>query len=263
MNVAQNPTAAPGYFSVADALDGRPGWHASDLSASASASASAGGSQGPHLPPPGASNRARAGLTGCFGRLSTEQQAAKTFKADVKQWKQAAPTSVEGWARWMAARSLNNAYRKKAADLDLHDLGLSTLPRCLKDMPNVKKLQVSHNGLDRLAALPPALQELSAHCNFLTKIDALPKGLTRLLVDENFLQSLPPLPATLTELHACNNVLEALPAPLPPALKVLMAPGNDLTSLPALPEHLERINYDGNPLGTTPRLPPGCVQVSF
>ncbi|MDA9440763.1 hypothetical protein XH98_16975, partial [Bradyrhizobium sp. CCBAU 51745] len=129
------------------------------------------------------------------------------------------------------------------AGLELHDLGLTTLPAALP--PGLQSLNVSDNELVRLPdTLPSGLRTLGASNNRLTGLpDTLPTGLQSLVIGSNQLSGLPEtLPESLSTLAVCSNRLTSLPDNLPAGLQDLDVRGNLLTRLPdTLPTGLQSL----------------------
>ncbi|WP_109142729.1 NEL-type E3 ubiquitin ligase domain-containing protein [Bradyrhizobium sp. SUTN9-2] len=145
------------------------------------------------------------------------------------------------------------------AGLELHDLGLTTLPAALP--PGLQSLNVSGNKLVRLPdTLPSGLRTLGASNNRLTDLpDTLPPGLQSLAIGSNQLTGLPEtLPESLSRLAVCNNRLTSLPDNLPAGLQDLDVRGNLLTRLPdTLPTGLQSLALGSNRLTSLPHtLPP-------
>ncbi|WP_245452477.1 NEL-type E3 ubiquitin ligase domain-containing protein [Bradyrhizobium forestalis] len=145
------------------------------------------------------------------------------------------------------------------AGLELHDLGLTTLPAALP--PGLQSLNVSDNELVRLPdTLPSGLRTLGASNNRLTDLpDTLPTGLQSLVVGSNQLTGLPEtLPESLSTLAVCSNRLTSLPDNLPAGLQDLDVRGNLLTRLPdTLPTGLQSLALGSNRLTSLPdTLPP-------
>lgn len=173
--------------------------------------------------------------------------------------------TVSSWEDWGRAGSLGErrsvaVSRLKAClvsddtDLDLSELGLSTLPDYLPE--SLARLDVSYNSLTSLPArLPSLLICLVAGFNVLEDLpDRLPPSLLFLSVDNNCLSMLPKaLPAGLLGLDADNNLLTHLPNALPATLVTLRAGQNNLIILPSsLPHSLEGLDLSDNLLAEFP-----------
>ena len=131
-----------------------------------------------------------------------------SFDARLAQWESAAPPGEEA-ARRTAVERVQHLVRKWfATSLDLHNLGLKSLP----PLPDkLKHLDVNHNRLTTLPVLPSGLTELSAFNNRLTTLPALPSKLGSLFVSDNYLTDLPALPKSLERLWANDNLLQTFP----------------------------------------------------
>ncbi|CAM3778039.1 NEL domain-containing protein [Bordetella sputigena] len=126
------------------------------------------------------------------------------------------------------------------------------LPASLHD------LNVSNNLLrNRDMVLPPRLERLEIAHNRLASLPALPATVRELVVSDNALEALPAgMPVELRLLNVNGNVLTELPADLPAGLEVLLARGNRFAALPhPLPAGLREVDLSSNMLETLPALP--------
>ncbi|MBO1632512.1 type III secretion system effector YopM, partial [Yersinia pseudotuberculosis] len=102
------------------------------------------------------------------------------------EWERNAPPG-NGEQREMAVSRLRDCLDRQAHELELNNLGLSSLPE-----------------------LPPHLESLVASCNSLTELPELPQSLKSLQVENNNLKALPDLPPSLKKLHVRENDLTDL-----------------------------------------------------
>ncbi|MBF2042302.1 T3SS effector E3 ubiquitin ligase YopM, partial [Yersinia pestis] len=147
------------------------------------------------------------------------------------EWERNAPPG-NGEQREMAVSRLRDCLDRQAHELELNNLGLSSLPE-----------------------LPPHLESLVASCNSLTELPELPQSLKSLLVDNNNLKALSDLPPLLEYLGVSNNQLEKLPELQNSSfLKIIDVDNNSLKKLPDLPPSLEFIAAGNNQLEELPEL---------
>lgn len=172
----------------------------------------------------------------------------------VALWEDWGRTGCPGERRSVAVSRLKACLASDDSDLDLSELGLSTLPDYLPE--TLARLDVSFNSLTSLPAkLPSLLICLVAGFNALDALpDHLPSSLRFLAVDNNCLSMLPEtLPAGLLGLDADNNLLTHLPEALPETLITLRAGQNNLIVLPSLlPLSLEGLDLSDNLLTEFP-----------
>ena len=177
----------------------------------------------------------------------------QTFEDCLDVWEADGPAD-ERPARAEANERIRAAYVNDLPELDLNGLKLTSLPVGLYVLTNLHKLTLTHNRLDALPTLPPALRYLDATGNRLVCLPALPDDLDTLIVEYNRLAALPQLPASLRSLIVSGNRLTSLPR-LPATLCQMAVCGNRLTFLPALPPELTRLSARYNRLTLLPTLP--------
>jgi len=122
---------------------------------------------------------------------------------------------------------------------------------------SVEELNITHNRLHLLSALPLTLKRLIADTNKINMIQSkLPPTLELLDVAYNSLRfaGLPlSWPMTLKELHLDRNRIEKFPRKLPDSLEVLTLSENNLTELPrTLPQNLHTLIASSNKIRFLP-----------
>lgn len=151
-----------------------------------------------------------------------------------EQWVNNAPNGQERAARLRAVESLHALAESGSVELDLSQLGLTSLPELLP--PFLEVLKVSDNQLTQLPEnLPHGLTTLEAGANLLTTLPInLPEGLKDLNVANNKLIAVPDgsLPDSLTDLILTGNLLTVIPDGLTNNLQKLFIGDNKIDSLP-------------------------------
>ena len=183
-----------------------------------------------------------------------------SFNRDLEAWANEVP--AEHAERQIAAIRIRAAFHSPALSLRL--LNLSSLPDCLDQMSDLRRLHVSGNRLRALPSTwPPALAELDVSSNFLRHLpDSFPASLKTLIASKNHLDALPSLPAQLRNLQLCfNRIREIRSSVLPATLGVLTLSHNQLSRLPEiLPARLRRLSVDHNQLRQLPATLPRRLQ---
>lgn len=140
--------------------------------------------------------------------------------------------------------------------------------KSLTEIPDLSRflfletLNVKHNRLKTLPALPASLKVLDCACNKLTELPKLPETLEYIDCSCNSITQFPQeLPAHLETLKCDHNQLTLLPE-LPSQLKTLECASNYLSVLPALPATLEKINCQVNELTVLPPLPLSLTELN-
>lgn len=134
-------------------------------------------------------------------------------------------------ANAIAGARIREAILNDATSLDLRELGLRSLPKCLYRMESLEVLEVQGNFIEKIPRLPPKLvtlkcsrnrltalpylpdtiQTIWARGNLITRIKKLPESLRELLVDHNRLTKLPNLPPLASHISVSNNYLSFFP----------------------------------------------------
>jgi Leucine-rich repeat (LRR) protein len=165
--------------------------------------------------------------------------------------------------------------------LYIAEIGLESLPS-MKNLANLKILDVSGNKLTRLPQLPEGLLDLTCQSNRLWSLKNTPSTVTSiaaqkneictlygvspkteyLYLQNNHLERIDSFPPNLKKCHVSNNRLEHLP-PLPATVLELCCHNNDLAELPfPLPPSLHTLSCFNNPrLTCLPSLPSGLQKL--
>jgi len=177
-----------------------------------------------------------------------------SVKSLVKKWTGNSPPGEKDGRR-TAGYFILEAHKSKSGSLDISNLGLTSLPPCLKNLSSLLILQVNGNKLQSLPQLPPNIGALKINSNKLTELPALPNSLLSLEADQNHLRHLPTLPDGLQELWVAQNYLTTI-SKLPSALEDIRLTGNYLRRLPPLPRNLKQLAINYNFIEELPDLPP-------
>jgi len=185
-----------------------------------------------------------------------QQNASLTWDEWPASSTEAEPPSV--WAPYII---WDNSVPKRIVELNLSDLGLTTLGTALPGGA-LLALDISNNNIAGLPDLPDTLMWLDVSENPLAGLPYLPAGLVEFYCNDCGLTDLPVanptttlrIPSSLLILEARDNQLDGLPA-LPTGLQYLDVSNNQLTGLPALPTGLQYLDVSNNQLTGLPALP--------
>ncbi|WP_375155427.1 T3SS effector E3 ubiquitin-protein ligase IpaHd [Shigella flexneri] len=176
---------------------------------------------------------------------------SRAYENYLTHWTEWKNNRIQEEQRDIAFQRLVSCLQNQETNLDLSELGLTTLPEI---PPGIKSINISKNNLSLISPLPASLTQLNVSYNRLIELPALPQGLKLLNASHNQLITLPTLPISLKELHVSNNQLCSLPV-LPELLETLDVSCNGLAVLPPLPFSLQEISAIGNLLSELPPLP--------
>ncbi|PHU68908.1 E3 ubiquitin--protein ligase, partial [Shigella boydii] len=176
---------------------------------------------------------------------------SRAYESYLTHWTEWKNNRIQEEQRDIAFQRLVSCLQNQETNLDLSELGLTTLPEI---PPGIKSINISKNNLSLISPLPASLTQLNVSYNRLIELPALPQGLKLLNASHNQLITLPTLPISLKELHVSNNQLCSLPV-LPELLETLDVSCNGLAVLPPLPFSLQEISAIGNLLSELPPLP--------
>lgn len=224
---------------------------------------------------------------------AASEKSKDTYFSIWETWrKNAQPEEHE--ARDVAVARLQDCFNRKAMELNLSGINLSSLPK----LPHhIENLRVDHNQLTELIELPASLKTLHATHNLLKALPALPDTLEELYVDHNQLKVLSEIPASLNVLCAEANPLTHLPT-LPLSRQALDTLWQQwvnnalpkhramyqlaltrlrgcqqkhedtlnlsslkLQTLPELPSHIKKLCINNNNLTELPQLPTGLKEL--
>jgi Leucine-rich repeat (LRR) protein len=154
-------------------------------------------------------------------RLSTAPVPRSDFESDLQKWVDEKQGTNEYDNRQKAQKRMLNCYRGQGTSLDLRSLQLSSLPRCIGKLTDLRALDL---GVNQLSTLPAEI------CNL--------TSLEKLYLSENQLSTLPAEIGNLTNLRELDlraNQLSTLPAEIGnlTSLEKLYLSENQLSTLPA------------------------------
>lgn len=168
-------------------------------------------------------------------------------------WKNWSRNGKVGEHRDIAYQRLKDCMKRQARELDLSNLGLTSLPPILPTY--VDTLNLANNNLEELPSVILAqrnLVELNISSNQITEITEFPSSIIFLGLSHNRLTTLPELPRELEMLYINNNELTMLPA-LPETLTILDVSNNQLSELPELPrDNIREVNARNNNISNIP-----------
>ncbi|EGF7344040.1 E3 ubiquitin--protein ligase [Escherichia coli] len=188
-------------------------------------------------------------ISNSFSTYSIDTNCA--YENYLTHWTEWKNNRIQEEQRDIAFQRLVSCLQNQETNLDLSELGLTTLPEI---PPGIKSINISKNNLSLIPPLPTSLTQLNVSYNKLIELPALPQGLELLNASHNQLITLPILPISLKELHISNNQLCSLPV-LPELLETLDASCNGLAVLPPLSFSLQELSVIGNLLSELPPLP--------
>eukprot|EP01103_Thecamoeba_quadrilineata_P014381 TRINITY_DN4278_c0_g1_i1.p1 TRINITY_DN4278_c0_g1~~TRINITY_DN4278_c0_g1_i1.p1 ORF type:complete len:906 (-),score=144.58 TRINITY_DN4278_c0_g1_i1:97-2814(-) len=163
---------------------------------------------------------------------------------------QATTTSVDLSYRYRPDIQLSSSI----VQLDLSCNSLPQVPSDIECLP-LKILNLNHNNISHLRALPLSLTHLLLQGNAIEDFDGLPPLLSVLNLAENQLTAVPAKLVTLSlleNLQLNSNRLTEFDGGLPPSLLSLTLSDNPLTSIKGLPLSLNSINLSQTELVSIP-----------
>jgi Leucine-rich repeat (LRR) protein len=129
----------------------------------------------------------------------------------------------------------------------------------MKQLTQLKKLDISENGLRELPELPEGLISLTCSLNHLTSLKNTPSTVQFLVVSRNEISTLSWMPQGLTSLAVSYNKLEHIDG-FPPSLTLCNISYNQLTFLPPLPATIQQLDCKHNNLIELPASLPTSLQ---
>ena len=151
--------------------------------------------------------------------------------------------------------------RLKSGSIDLQNLGISQVPKELKDMAWLRHIDLDNNQIKKLEGLPSGLTSLSIRINQIGKLEFLPESLLQLDISNNQISKLESLPNSLTKLDISNNLITKLKS-LPIALTKLDVSRNLISKLESLPQSLLQLDIWGNQISKLESLPESLTMLN-
>lgn len=192
--------------------------------------------------------RSNSFLSGCRP-LERSRQEHKTKKLEY-QWEAWKAEGSMDEKRGVAVDRMRDCLNDPSGiSLDLHDLGLKSLP---PELPPCEHLDLSKNQLIQLIKkLPEELKSINAGYNPLQELpDSLPGSIEKIEIPSCQLTYLPErLPRELKEINADSNQIIRLPEKWPSKIKIISLKKNRLTKLNTKFSHsTEHLNFENNQL---------------
>lgn len=148
----------------------------------------------------------------------------------------------------------------KKLDISVNCLETFTFP------PNVEKVNISANTLEKIGEFPESLTKLLCHDNMLTDFSYINNKLICINIANNKFSELPPFPDTIEYIICEDNYISQLWY-IPENVKVFNIKNNRLKNLYlesiCLPKCIEIIDFSDNMLSEMPSLPEGIKEVYF
>ena len=150
-------------------------------------------------------------------------------------------------------------------ELEIINKGLIEIPKEIKELKNLKKLDLSHNKISEIKNIPEGLEVLYLENNHISEIKNLPNSLELLDLDYNLITDIPHNLLKLKKLkkiYLYDNYITVVKN-LPNSIIKLGLGDNKISEIKKIPESLKKLDLSNNHITEIKNLPEGLTYLNL